>query len=77
MIKFGLGSFARLSQVILTEIPDDSLATHMNGHEGNLLVVTEILNLRTPGPLGGTLGALATGHPLCRFVPLSGCIGWL
>jgi hypothetical protein len=42
MIKFGLGSFARLSQVILTEIPDDSLATHMNGHEGNLLVVTEI-----------------------------------
>jgi hypothetical protein len=62
-----------ISRVILAENPDGSMPAHMKGHEGNLSVGTQIRGLRMPGPLDGALGAPTASHPLCRFVPRSGC----
>jgi hypothetical protein len=44
------------------------MPSHMVGHEGNLLVGTQIQNLRMSGSLDGALGVPAIGHPLCYFV---------
>jgi hypothetical protein len=56
---------------------DGSVPAHMEGLEGNLLVRTQIQNLRMLTPLDGPLDASAAGHPLCHFVPRSGRSGWL
>jgi hypothetical protein len=41
-IKSKLGGFKLLPWVILAENPDGSVLAHMKGHEGNLLVGTQI-----------------------------------
>jgi hypothetical protein len=75
-VKSTPGEFTRLSRVILAKNPDDSVPTHTKGHEGNLLVGTQIRSLRMSGALDGALDVPATSHPLCHFVPLSDCSGW-
>jgi hypothetical protein len=67
----------RLSRVILAENSDVSMLAHMEGHEENLLVGTKIRSLRISGPLNGAPGVPTAGHPLCPFVPHSGCSGQL
>jgi hypothetical protein len=42
MIKSRPDGFTHLSRVILVENPDDSMPTHMKGHEGNHPVRTQI-----------------------------------
>jgi hypothetical protein len=49
------------------------MPAHIEGHEGNLPIGTHIWNLRMSGPLDGALGVPTTVHPLCPFVPHSGC----
>jgi hypothetical protein len=61
----------------LWENPDGLVPTHMEGHEGNLPVGTQIRSLRMSDPLDGALDAPAAGHPLCHFIPRSGCPGQL
>jgi hypothetical protein len=76
-IKYGQGAFTRLFQVILAGNPDGSLSAHMKGNEGNLPIRTHIQSLRMMGPLDGAPGVSTAGHPLCRFIPRSGCPEWL
>jgi hypothetical protein len=58
----------RLSRIILAENPDGSMPAHMEGHEGKLLVETQIQSLRMSGFIDGAPDVPAAGHPLCRFV---------
>jgi hypothetical protein len=55
------------------ENPDGSILAHTKGHDGNVRVGTLIQSLSMSGPLDGAPGVPTTGHPLCRFVPYSGC----
>jgi hypothetical protein len=57
------------------ENPDSLVLAHTEGREGNLLIGTQIRSLRMPGLLDGALDALAADHPLCPFIPSSGCSG--
>jgi hypothetical protein len=59
------------------ENPDGSMLAHTEGHEGNLLVGTQIQSLRMPGPFDVASDEPTAGHPLCLFIPRSGCSGWL
>jgi hypothetical protein len=52
------------------------MPAHTEGHEGNLLVMTQIQSLRMLGPLDVAPGAPIAGHPLYRFIPRSGYSGW-
>jgi hypothetical protein len=53
------------------------MPAHMKGNEGNLPFRTEIESFRMPGPLDGAPKVPTAVHPLCRFVPHSGCFGRL
>jgi hypothetical protein len=75
LIKFRPGGFTRLSRIILVENSDGLMLVCIKGREGNLLVGTQIRNLRMLVPLDGTSGAPTADHPLCRFIPCSGCFG--
>jgi hypothetical protein len=77
LIKSGTGGFTRLSWVILPKNLDSSMLAHKKACEGNLPVGTQIRSLRMLDSLDGALGAPTNGHPLCRFVPCSGCSRWL
>jgi hypothetical protein len=56
---------------------DELVLAHTEGREGNLLVETQIRSLRMLGPLDGAPDVLATGHPLCYFIPCFSCNGRL
>jgi hypothetical protein len=73
LIKSGPGGFSHLSRVILVENSDGLMPAHIEGHEVNLPVKTQIQSLRMLGPLDEVTDVPAVGHPLCRFVAHFGC----
>jgi hypothetical protein len=60
---------------MLAENLDSSMPAHTKGREENLPVETQIRSLRILGPLDGAPGTPTIGHPLCCFIPCSGCSG--
>jgi hypothetical protein len=59
------------------ENPNGSVLAHTEVCEENILAETQIRSLRMLGPLDGAPDALVACHPLCHFVPRSGCSGQL
>jgi hypothetical protein len=60
-----------LSWVIHIENSDGSMPP-TEGHEGNLLVWTQIQSMMVSRPLDGAPDMPASGHPLCHLVIRSG-----
>jgi hypothetical protein len=59
------------------ENQNGSVTAHTMGREGSLPIRTQIQSLRMLGPLNGAPNKPVSGHPLCYFIPHSGCSGWL
>jgi hypothetical protein len=73
LIKSESGGFKRVSQIISVENLDGLMAAHTEGRDRNLPFGTQIRSLMMLGPLNGAPDAPTASHPLCRFIPRSGC----